>query len=57
MCDLVVLQILRPFMLRRLKESVATELLTKLERVVHCGLSPYQAALQDLVGPNLRLLP
>jgi SNF2 family DNA or RNA helicase len=44
------LQILRPFMLRRLKESVATELPTKLERVVHCGMSPYQAALQELVG-------
>ncbi|GFH08154.1 uncharacterized protein HaLaN_03071, partial [Haematococcus lacustris] len=41
-------QVLRPFMLRRLKESVATELPAKAERVVRCAASPYQTALNQL---------
>jgi superfamily II DNA or RNA helicase len=50
-------QVLRPFMLRRLKEAVAGELPSKVEHLVPCAPSPYQAALfsalQDqLQGPN-----
>ncbi|KAL3148844.1 hypothetical protein ABBQ32_001720 [Trebouxia sp. C0010 RCD-2024] len=42
-------QVLRPFMLRRLKESVATELPQKIERLVPCQLSAYQTGLNCLV--------
>ncbi|KAL3133545.1 hypothetical protein ABBQ38_007396 [Trebouxia sp. C0009 RCD-2024] len=42
-------QVLRPFMLRRLKESVATELPQKIERLVPCQLSAYQKGLNCLV--------
>lgn len=42
-------QVLRPFMLRRLKESVATELSPKVERLVPCQLSAYQTALCGLI--------
>lgn len=38
-------QVLRPFMLRRLKESVAGELPEKREVVLRCRPAPYQAAL------------
>jgi SNF2 family DNA or RNA helicase len=47
-------QVLRPFMLRRLKESVAGELPTKTERLLACAPSPYQqglfAALEARLG-------
>lgn len=44
--------VLRPFMLRRLKESVACELPSKREETVVCAMAPYQAALNELVrGP------
>ncbi|WIA16563.1 hypothetical protein OEZ85_013234 [Tetradesmus obliquus] len=46
--------VLRPFMLRRLKESVATELPQKSEVVLRCRLGPYQSALYDLVKSKLR---
>ncbi|GIL43611.1 hypothetical protein Vafri_1303, partial [Volvox africanus] len=42
-------QVLRPFMLRRLKESVASELPSKSEFVLTAALGPYQAALMDIV--------
>ncbi|KAL4547969.1 hypothetical protein Ndes2526B_g07184 [Nannochloris sp. 'desiccata'] len=50
-------QVLRPFMLRRLKEAVAGELPAKVEHLVPCVPSPYQAALfsaltEQLQGPN-----
>jgi SNF2 family DNA or RNA helicase len=50
-------QVLRPFMLRRLKEAVAGELPAKVEHLVPCAPSPYQAALfsalqEQLQGPN-----
>ncbi|KAI8474646.1 MAG: P-loop containing nucleoside triphosphate hydrolase protein [Monoraphidium minutum] len=41
--------VLRPFMLRRLKESVAGELPGKTEVVLRCKMSPYQEALYSLV--------
>ena len=41
---LLTTQILRPFMLRRLKESVATELPTKTEHVLRCPMAPYQVS-------------
>ncbi|KAF6263561.1 SNF2 family N-terminal domain-containing protein [Scenedesmus sp. NREL 46B-D3] len=46
--------VLRPFMLRRLKETVATELPQKSEVVLRCRLGPYQSALYDLVKSKLR---
>ncbi|WIA36756.1 hypothetical protein OEZ86_008024 [Tetradesmus obliquus] len=46
--------VLRPFMLRRLKESVATELPQKSEVVLRCRLGPYQSALYHLVKSKLR---
>eukprot|EP00955_Chlamydomonas_euryale_P078338 363132-Chlamydomonas_euryale.AAC.18 len=42
--------ILRPFMLRRLKSAVATELPSKIERVLTCEMSPYQSALAAMVS-------
>lgn len=42
-------QVLRPFMLRRLKEAVASELPGKREVVLRCGLSPYQRHLLGMV--------
>ncbi|KAL0021938.1 hypothetical protein WJX79_009166 [Trebouxia sp. C0005] len=42
-------QVLRPFMLRRLKESVAKELPQKIERLVPCQYSAYQLALCRLI--------
>ncbi|KAG2497935.1 hypothetical protein HYH03_004197 [Edaphochlamys debaryana] len=42
-------QVLRPFMLRRLKESVASELPAKSEVVLRAHMGPYQAALMELV--------
>ncbi|KAF8065502.1 hypothetical protein HT031_003103 [Scenedesmus sp. PABB004] len=46
--------VLRPFMLRRLKEAVATELPPKREVVLRVPISPYQAALYDLVRTKFR---
>lgn len=43
-------------MLRRLKQSVVSELPTKTERVLHCGLSAYQAALTAIVTKRLTTL-
>jgi SNF2 family DNA or RNA helicase len=50
-------QVLRPFMLRRLKEAVAGELPAKVEHLIPCVPSPYQAALfsalqEQLKSPN-----
>ncbi|KAG1668599.1 hypothetical protein FOA52_001468 [Chlamydomonas sp. UWO 241] len=42
--------VLRPFMLRRLKAAVATELPSKFERTLSCAMSPYQSALTVLAG-------
>lgn len=40
-------------MLRRLKESVASELPSKTERLVVCAMSPYQQALNNVVSAGL----
>ena len=45
--------VLRPFMLRRLKESVATELPQKKEILLSCRPSPYQSALLQLLTKQL----
>ena len=50
-------QVLRPFMLRRLKEAVAGELPAKVEHLVPCTPSSYQAALfsaleEQIQGPH-----
>lgn len=50
-------QVLRPFMLRRLKESVAAELPGKEEVVLLCGQSAYQAALAEMVRQQLAAAP
>ena len=42
-------------MLHRLKESVATELPTKTERLLVCPMSAYQMALNNMVGEGLRI--
>jgi hypothetical protein len=42
-------QVLRPFVLRRLKEAVAGELPAKREVVLRCAPAPYQRALTALV--------
>ncbi len=42
-------QVLRPFVLRRMVEAVAGELPGKREVVVRCAVGPYQAALNDMV--------
>ncbi|GBF90068.1 hypothetical protein Rsub_02776 [Raphidocelis subcapitata] len=41
--------VLRPFMLRRLKEAVAGELPGKTEVIIRCGMGTYQQTLYDLV--------
>ncbi|KAK9827652.1 hypothetical protein WJX81_004004 [Elliptochloris bilobata] len=46
-------QVLRPFILRRLKESVAAELPEKVERLVLCPASAYQRALCGIVEQGL----
>jgi len=40
---------LRPFLLRRLKRDVATDLPPRLEKRVHCDLTPEQRALYETV--------
>ncbi|KAI3433655.1 hypothetical protein D9Q98_003464 [Chlorella vulgaris] len=52
-------QVLRPFMLRRLKETVASELTQKVERLLPVLPSPYQQALfrlmqEEMVGGSLK---
>ncbi|KAK9798163.1 hypothetical protein WJX73_003156 [Symbiochloris irregularis] len=47
-------QVLRPFILRRLKQAVASELPAKVERLVPCAASPYQKALIDMVMRSAR---
>ena len=47
------MQVLRPFLLRRLKESVAGELPTKLERLVRVPPAPYQRSLFGILGQQL----
>jgi SNF2 family DNA or RNA helicase len=42
-------RVLRPFVLRRVKENVAGELPRKEEHLLSCGASPYEAALAALV--------
>ena len=46
-------QVLRPFMLRRMKESVASELPAKQERLLLCPPSAYQRALFGIIGEEL----
>ena len=46
-------QVLRPFMLRRMKESVASELPSKQERLLLCPPSAYQRSLFGLIGEEL----
>ncbi|KAK9820162.1 hypothetical protein WJX72_006943 [[Myrmecia] bisecta] len=46
-------QVLRPFMLRRLKESVATELPDKVEHLLKVPASAYQQALCGLLEAEL----
>lgn len=45
--------VLRPFMLRRLKEDVAAELPSKVEHLVRCAPSAYQKALFGIVQQQL----
>eukprot|EP00798_Chlamydomonas_sp_ICE-L_P010150 gene10150-8053_t len=45
--------VLRPFMLRRLKETVTKELPEKIEHLLQCGMSAYQASLVHMVQRNL----
>ncbi|XP_058078627.1 chromatin structure-remodeling complex protein SYD-like [Magnolia sinica] len=46
-------QVLRPFVLRRLKHKVANELPGKIERLVRCEASAYQKLLMKRVEDNL----
>eukprot|EP00268_Persea_americana_P041389 TRINITY_DN411_c0_g1_i8.p1 TRINITY_DN411_c0_g1~~TRINITY_DN411_c0_g1_i8.p1 ORF type:complete len:3251 (-),score=826.21 TRINITY_DN411_c0_g1_i8:3204-12956(-) len=46
-------QVLRPFVLRRLKHKVANELPEKIERLVRCEASAYQKLLMKRVEDNL----
>ncbi|XP_058078291.1 chromatin structure-remodeling complex protein SYD-like isoform X2 [Magnolia sinica] len=46
-------QVLRPFVLRRLKHKVAIELPGKIERLVRCDTSAYQKLLMKRVEDNL----
>ncbi|XP_058108290.1 chromatin structure-remodeling complex protein SYD-like isoform X2 [Magnolia sinica] len=46
-------QVLRPFVLRRLKQKVANELPEKIERLVRCEASAYQKLLMKRVEDNL----
>eukprot|EP00897_Mesotaenium_endlicherianum_P005993 jgi/Mesen1/5421/ME000269S04551 len=48
-------QVLRPFMLRRLKERVESELPEKVEHLVRCEASAYQRTLMRLVAQKLPL--
>ncbi|CAI0466635.1 unnamed protein product [Linum tenue] len=46
-------QVLRPFMLRRLKHKVENELPEKIERLIRCEASAYQKLLMQRVEDNL----
>lgn len=46
-------QVLRPFVLRRLKESVAKELPKKIERVLTCAPSAYQLGIFGVMQTSL----
>ncbi|XP_050203379.1 chromatin structure-remodeling complex protein SYD isoform X2 [Mercurialis annua] len=46
-------QVLRPFVLRRLKHKVENELPEKIERLVRCNASAYQKLLMKRVEENL----
>ncbi|KAI7726311.1 hypothetical protein M8C21_012286, partial [Ambrosia artemisiifolia] len=46
-------QVLRPFVLRRLKHKVENELPEKIERLVRCEASAYQKLLMQRVDDNL----
>ncbi|XP_057546267.1 chromatin structure-remodeling complex protein SYD-like isoform X3 [Amaranthus tricolor] len=46
-------QVLRPFVLRRLKHKVENQLPEKIERLVRCEASAYQKLLMKRVGENL----
>ncbi|GAB2266211.1 hypothetical protein Dimus_001232 [Dionaea muscipula] len=46
-------QVLRPFVLRRLKQKVENELPEKIERLVRCEASAYQKLLMKRVEDNL----
>ncbi|KAK9908903.1 hypothetical protein WJX75_004497 [Coccomyxa subellipsoidea] len=50
-------QALRPFMLRRLKETVATELPGKVEHIISCSATPYQRFLCSLIEQDLKREP
>ncbi|KAL6769639.1 hypothetical protein ACKKBG_A31805 [Auxenochlorella protothecoides x Auxenochlorella symbiontica] len=50
-------QVLRPFVLRRLKESVASQLPEKIEVLVRCPMSPYQQALTNIIAEGTRARP
>lgn len=49
-------QVLRPFVLRRLKHKVENELPEKIERLVRCEASAYQKLLMQRVEDNLGAL-
>ena len=42
--------IVRPFMLRREKKDVETQLLDKIERVLRCEMTPAQALMYEVLG-------
>ncbi|KAK9839162.1 hypothetical protein WJX74_010778 [Apatococcus lobatus] len=46
-------QVLRPLMLRRLKQSVASELPSKTEHLIRCQPSAYQTALITIIQDSL----
>ncbi|EPS74664.1 hypothetical protein M569_00090, partial [Genlisea aurea] len=46
-------QVLRPFVLRRLKHKVENELPEKIERLIRCEASAYQKLLMKRVEDNL----
>ncbi|KAI9034495.1 SNF2 family N-terminal domain-containing protein [Hyaloraphidium curvatum] len=43
-------QVLRPFLLRRLKKDVASDLPDKVEKVIRCGMSALQKRLYDQIS-------
>lgn len=52
-------QVLRPFLLRRVKSQVSLDLPQKIERFISCPMSPYQRALYNSLqnGVQLRVDP
>jgi ATP-dependent helicase STH1/SNF2 len=45
-------QVLRPFLLRRLKKDVANDLPDKVEKVIRCGMSALQRRLYDQISKH-----